>query len=83
MTYLPDVEATWREFARLARPSGVVVVTQREDVWHDRECQAVVDRMRQDGGLASAEVVGPAPYLRQGYGGTPEISCYYLTATVA
>ena len=83
MTYLPDVEATWREFARAARPSGVVVATQREDLWHERECQAVLDRMRDDGVLTSAEVTGPARYLPQGYGGTPEVSCYYLTATVA
>ncbi len=83
MTYLPDVEAVWREFARLARPSGIVVATQREDLWHDRECQAVVDRLEDDGVLRSAEVTGPAPYLPQGYGGTPAVACYYLTATVA
>ena len=82
MTYLPDVEATWREFARVARPSGVVVATQREDLWDERECQAVVDRMRQDGVLASADVVGPAPYLPEGYGGGAEVACYYLTAVV-
>ena len=83
MTYLPDVEAVWREFARLARPSGIVVATQREDLWHDRECQAVVDRLQDEGVLRSAEVTGPAPYLPQGYGGTPAVACYYLTATVA
>src|SRR5215213_8659131 len=33
MTYLPDVEAVWRELARVARPEGLVVVTQREDLW--------------------------------------------------
>ena len=45
MTYLPEVEKVWREFARVARPGGIVVVTQREDLWDDRECQAVVDRL--------------------------------------
>ena len=83
MTYLPDVSSAWREFARLARPGGLVVATQREDLWHERECQAVVDRMRDEGVLTSADVTGPAPYLPQGYGGTPEVSCYYLTAAVA
>ena len=67
----------------MTRPSGVVVATQREDLWHERGCQGVVDRMRQAGVLASADVVGPAPYLPHGYGGTPEVSCFYLTAVVA
>jgi predicted TPR repeat methyltransferase len=83
MTYLPDVEATWREFARVARPAGIVLATQREDLWDARDCPAVIDRMRDDGVLSSAEVVGPAPYLPQGYGGGAEVSCYYLTAFVA
>ena len=51
MTYLPDVEAVWREFARLARPGGIFVATQRDDLWHDRECQAVVDRLQDEGVL--------------------------------
>jgi predicted TPR repeat methyltransferase len=82
MTYLPDVEATWREFARVARPGGIVVATQREDLWQPRGCQAVIDRMRDDGVLSSAEVVGPAPYLPDGYGGGAAVACYYLTAFV-
>jgi predicted TPR repeat methyltransferase len=80
MTYLPDVEAVWREFARVARPGGLVVATQREDLWHARECQAVVDRLESEGIWAPLEIRGPAPYLPQGYGGTPAVGCYYLSA---
>jgi predicted TPR repeat methyltransferase len=80
MTYLPQVEAVWREFARVARPGGLVVVTQREDVWESRHCQAVVDRLQDNGVWTPLEVDGPAPYLPQGYGGTPEVRCYYQTA---
>jgi predicted TPR repeat methyltransferase len=83
MTYLPDVESAWREFARLARPGGLVIATQREDLWPERDCQAIVDRMVDDSVLASYEVVGPAPYLPDGYGGTPAVSCYYLAAVVS
>jgi predicted TPR repeat methyltransferase len=82
MTYLPEVEAVWRELARVVRPGGVVVVTQREDIWHERACQAVVDRLRADGVWAPLAITGPAPYLPDGYGGTPEVACYYLTALV-
>jgi predicted TPR repeat methyltransferase len=82
MTYLPDVEAVWRELARVARSGGLVVVTQREDLWPARDCQAVVDRLRDEGLWTPVEITGPAPYLPEGYGGTPAVGCYYLTALV-
>jgi predicted TPR repeat methyltransferase len=82
MTYLPDVEAVWRELARVARPQGIVVVTQREDLWEPRDCQAIVDRLQDDGVWTPLEISGPAAYLPLGYGGTPEVRCYYLTAVV-
>ena len=83
MTYLPQVEAVWREFARVARPGGLVVATQREDLWDTRECQAVVDRLQAEGVWSPLDVTGPAPYLPEGYGGTPAVGCYYLTAGVS
>lgn len=83
MTYLPEVEKMWREFARVARPGGLVVVTQREDLWNARGCQAVVDRLTDEGVWTPTDITGPAPYLPEGYGGTPEVDCYYLTALVS
>jgi predicted TPR repeat methyltransferase len=82
MTYLPDVEAVWRELARVARPGGLVVVTQREDLWDTRRCAAVVDVLQEEGVWTSLEVTGPAPYLPDGYGGTPAVDGYYVTALV-
>jgi predicted TPR repeat methyltransferase len=83
MTYLPEVEAVWREFARVARPGGLVVATQREDLWRTRKCQAVVDRLQNGGVWTPVQITGPAPYLPEGYGGTPAVGCYYLTALVS
>ena len=82
MTYLPEVEAVWREFARVVRPGGLVVTTQREDLWDARECQAVVDRLENEGVWTPLDITGPAPYLPEGYGGTPAVGGYYLTALV-
>jgi hypothetical protein len=31
---------------------------------------------------APLEIIGPAAYLPQGYGGTPAVGCYYLSALV-
>jgi predicted TPR repeat methyltransferase len=82
MTYLPAVEAVWRELARVARPGGLVVATQREDLWEARHCQAVIDRLENDGVWAPLEIAGPAPYLPEGYGGTAAVGCYYVSALV-
>jgi predicted TPR repeat methyltransferase len=82
MTYLPEVETVWREFARVVRPGGILVVTQREDLWDERGCQAVVDRLQQEGVWTPLEIEGPSPYLPEGYGGTPEVDCFYLSARV-
>ena len=83
MTYLPEVERVWREFARVTRPGGLIVATQREDLWDARRCPAIVDQLQDDGVWTPLEIAGPAPYLPEGYGGTPEVSCYYLNARVS
>jgi len=82
MTYLPDVEAAWREFARVVRPGGLVVVTQREDLWDPRKCQEVIDRLATDGVWTPLDISGPAPYLPQADGGLAGLGCYYLTARI-
>ena len=82
MTYLPDVEAVWREFARVVRPQGHVFVTQREDLWEPRSCQDVIDRLEADGVWTPFEVRGPAPYLPDSTGSLAGLGCYYVGATV-
>ncbi|PWN04770.1 SAM-dependent methyltransferase [Nocardioides silvaticus] len=82
MTYLPDVEAVWREFARVVRPGGIIVVTQREDLWEPRRCQEVVDRLATDDVWTALDVSGPAPYLPHADGGLASLGCYYLLARV-
>ena len=83
MTYLPEVEAIWREFARVVRPGGLVVVTQREDLWDERSCRAVVDALHGEGVWTELDLTGPAPYLPAGYGDGDAVDCYYLSAQVS
>ena len=82
MTYLPDVEAVWREFARVVRSEGLVVVTQREDLWGPRSCQDVIDRLTADGLWTPLDISGPAPYLPQAGGGLAALGGYYVTARI-
>jgi ubiquinone/menaquinone biosynthesis C-methylase UbiE len=82
MTYLPNVEAVWREFARVVRRGGLVVVTQREDLWEPRTCQRVIDLLESEGVWKALDVTGPAPYLPEATGGLAGQRAYYLTAEV-
>lgn len=83
MTYVPDVEACWREFARIVRPAGIVVVTQREDVWHERDTADVVDRLEQDGTWRPVSVSGPEPYLPGHDDFADRIGVHYVSAFVS
>ena len=63
MTYLPDVEATCREFARLAEPGAPLVVTQRTDLFASRDTEAAFDALAADDTWTIIEVTDPMPYL--------------------
>lgn len=82
MTYLPDVEAVWREFARVVGPAGLVVVTQREDLWEPRRCPEIIDRLASEGVWTPLEVGSPAPYLPRADGEMAGLGCHYLSARV-
>ena len=61
---------------------GLVVVTQREDLWEPRRCQEIVDRLKTEGVWTPLEVSGPAPYLPEATGGLAELGGYYVTAQI-
>lgn len=83
MTYLPAVEAVWREFARVVRPGGHVVLTQREDLWAPRHCQEVIDRLAAEGVWTPVDVRGPEPYLPDSGNALAGLGCYYVTTRVS
>lgn len=82
MTYVPNVEACWREFCRVVRPGGVVVATQRQDLWEPRDTPAVIDRLRVDGLWQPMKVSDPQPYLPGNDDFGDEIGVYYVAARV-
>ncbi len=82
LTYLPELEAVWREFARVVRPGGIVAMTQREDLWEPRGCRALLDRLESEGVWRGLDVSGPAPYLPGSEGPLAELGAYYVTVEV-
>lgn len=82
MTYVPDVEACWREFARVVRRGGVIALTQRDDLWAVRGCQNVIDRLVADGSWSAVEVTDSRPYLPGNADFGDEIGVRYVVAQV-
>lgn len=63
LTYLPSFAEVITEFARVVRPGGSILFTQREDLWTERDCQRVVDGLSEAGVCRVEEVSEPLPYL--------------------
>ncbi len=63
MTYVPDTEAILREFCRVVRWNGTIVFTQREDVWVDRDCLSVTNRLVDQHLWQQLQISEPRPYL--------------------
>lgn len=63
LTYVPEVERCWREFARVVRPGGVIVLSQRDDIWHERDCDAVLAILVAEGLVEVLSLSDAEPYL--------------------
>ena len=61
-SYLQDTAATIAEMLRVTQPGGIVIFTQRTDLWDVRECPAIIDRLVADG-ACMATVSEPSAYL--------------------
>lgn len=63
MTYMADVEGICREFCRVVRSGGVIVLSQRSDLFVARRTQEVFDALASEGVWAIVEVTDGRPYL--------------------
>lgn len=82
LTYVPDVDRCWREFCRVTSPGGVIAFTQREDTWIERRCQAVIDRLTDDGLWTPLVITEPEPYLPQTGDELADIGAHYVAMRV-
>jgi len=63
LTYVPDSEAVLREFARIVRQGRTVLLTQRDDVFRERDFGATISALVDEGVFSDATVTEPKPYL--------------------
>jgi predicted TPR repeat methyltransferase len=81
LTYIPDSEGVLREFARVVRSGGRILITQRDDLFRERGYSAMFEKL--------ADVVGnitltdPLPYLPNNPEFGDEINVIYSMMTVS
>lgn len=80
-SYLTDTAATVRELLRVVRPGGVVIFTQRTDLWRERNCDELL-RSLVDDGFCIATTSEPQPYLPGHPDFGDSIRIIYTTLTV-
>ena len=61
-SYLTNTLATITELLRVTKPGGLVIFTQRTDLWSERNCEALIDTL-VTGGACTATMSEPSPYL--------------------
>ncbi len=83
LTYVPDSEAILRDFARIVRQGGIVLVTQRDDLFRERGFEATMRGLVEAEVYAAATATGPKPYLPANPDFAADINVIYATLTVA
>lgn len=63
LSYVPDTEAILREFCRLVASSGLVVFSQRDDIFVERGYESVLRSLESDRSCEVVSVSDPKPYL--------------------
>ena len=62
LTYLTDTQKVLSELIRVTKAGGVVIATQRTDLWSERGCDAVMAGLAARPGL-TVSLSEPQPYL--------------------
>jgi predicted TPR repeat methyltransferase len=82
LTYLTDGISTFREFSRVVRPGGFVAVTQRSDLFAEREFPSVLEGLLNEGVIAQVSVSKPRPYLPDNEEFGDQVLVHYIGFTV-
>lgn len=81
LTYIPDGKGVLREFARVVRPGGSIVVTQREDLFRERGFAETLAALVDD--LDDVTVSEPQPYLPNHPDFGTDIGVHFITMTAS
>jgi len=63
LTYLTDSVGILREFGRVVKSGGVVAITQRNDLFVERDFKRVLEDLLSEGQIKQLHISEPRPYL--------------------
>ncbi len=81
LTYLTDSVGTLREFNRVVKSGGIVAITQRSDLFAERELQDVLEGLLNEGVIAQLHISEPRPYLPDNEEFGEQILVHYIGYT--
>jgi predicted TPR repeat methyltransferase len=82
LTYLTDSISTLLEFSRVVKPGGFVAITQRSDLFAERDFPSVLQGLVNDGVIAQLNISEPRPYLPDNEEFGDQILVYYIGFSV-
>ncbi|MFP4658171.1 MAG: class I SAM-dependent DNA methyltransferase, partial [Desulfonatronovibrionaceae bacterium] len=82
LTYVPESKDLLREFCRVVRSGGTIVLTQRNDIFEERDFRATVNEIASEGRWEVLDISEPKPYLPEHEEYADEIMIHYITCRV-
>lgn len=83
LTYVPNSADILREFCRVLKPGGFMVLTQRSDLLAERDFAATLEDLQAAGLLTDSRISDPMPYLPDNEEFADQVQVHYITCTVA
>lgn len=81
LTYIPTPRDLLAEFARVTRPGGTIVVSQRDDVWVDVAFDDVLSELESAEYFSAVKISEPQPYLPSNDDFADDVRVVYVVAT--
>jgi predicted TPR repeat methyltransferase len=82
LTYLTDSVGTLQEFSRVVRSGGVVAMTQRSDLFVEREFKSVLEGLLHDEVITQVHISEPCSYLPNNKEFGDQILVHFIGYTV-
>ena len=79
LTYMPDSMAILKEFCRVVRPGGAIAVTQRSDLFEQRDFGNALESLAGEGVIENLRISEPRPYLPNHEEFGDKILVHYVT----
>lgn len=83
LTYVPELRHVLSEFARVVKPGGVILFTQREDLFAQRDTAGDIAALASDGLFQTLHVSEAMPYLPGHEQFTDKIGVHYCAVQVS